>query len=108
MPQNIYQPVRVAVVGAGNVGATFAYTLLLSGLASESGNVTGRRCVRRPVGMQSWIAPTIRSRCSCENELAGIGTGTKAMPQPKSSPIAVGRTAPDVASTVPTHTTPAL
>jgi L-lactate dehydrogenase len=28
-------PVRVAVVGAGNVGATFAYTLLLSGLASE-------------------------------------------------------------------------
>jgi L-lactate dehydrogenase len=35
MPQNIYQPVRVAVVGAGNVGATFAYTLLLSGLASE-------------------------------------------------------------------------
>jgi L-lactate dehydrogenase len=35
MPQNIYQPVRVAVVGTGNVGATFAYTLLLSGLASE-------------------------------------------------------------------------
>jgi len=35
MPQKIYQPVRVAVVGVGNVGATFAYTLLLSGLASE-------------------------------------------------------------------------
>jgi L-lactate dehydrogenase len=35
MPQNTYQPVRVAVVGTGNVGATFAYTLLLSGLASE-------------------------------------------------------------------------
>lgn len=29
------QPVRIAVVGAGNVGATFAYALLLSGLASE-------------------------------------------------------------------------
>jgi L-lactate dehydrogenase len=30
-----HPPVRVAVVGAGNVGATFAYALLLSGLASE-------------------------------------------------------------------------
>ena len=29
------EPVRIAVVGAGNVGATFAYSLLLSGLASE-------------------------------------------------------------------------
>ena len=28
-------PVRVAIVGAGHVGATFAYALLLSGLASE-------------------------------------------------------------------------
>ncbi len=28
-------PTRVAVVGAGNVGATFAYALLLSGLAAE-------------------------------------------------------------------------
>src|SRR5689334_3546441 len=28
-------PIRVAVVGAGNVGATTAYTLLLSGLAAE-------------------------------------------------------------------------
>ncbi|MFL5579800.1 MAG: L-lactate dehydrogenase [Gemmatimonadaceae bacterium] len=28
-------PVRVAVVGAGHVGATFAYSLLLSGLAAE-------------------------------------------------------------------------
>src|SRR5438093_9269936 len=27
--------VRVAIVGAGNVGATFAYALLLSGLAAE-------------------------------------------------------------------------
>ena len=31
----IHQPVRVAIVGAGNVGATFAYALLISGLASE-------------------------------------------------------------------------
>lgn len=30
-----HHPTRVAVVGAGNVGATFAYALLLSGLASE-------------------------------------------------------------------------
>jgi glycine/D-amino acid oxidase-like deaminating enzyme len=30
-----HTPARVAVVGAGNVGSTFAYTLLLSGLASE-------------------------------------------------------------------------
>ncbi len=28
-------PVKVAIVGVGNVGATFAYALLLSGLASE-------------------------------------------------------------------------
>lgn len=30
-----HTPVRVAVVGMGNVGATFAYALLLSGLAAE-------------------------------------------------------------------------
>lgn len=29
------QPTKIAVVGAGHVGATFAYTLLLRGLASE-------------------------------------------------------------------------
>jgi L-lactate dehydrogenase len=29
------EPVRIAVVGAGNVGATFAYSVMLSGLASE-------------------------------------------------------------------------
>ena len=29
------QPSRVAIVGVGNVGATFAYTLLLSGLSTE-------------------------------------------------------------------------
>jgi len=34
-PQEESRPVRVAVVGAGNVGSTFAYALLLSGLASE-------------------------------------------------------------------------
>jgi L-lactate dehydrogenase len=28
-------PIRVAVIGVGNVGATFAYTLQLSGLAAE-------------------------------------------------------------------------
>ncbi|MDQ3702226.1 MAG: L-lactate dehydrogenase [Chloroflexota bacterium] len=33
--QGTGQALRVAVVGAGNVGSTFAYTLLLSGLASE-------------------------------------------------------------------------
>lgn len=35
MNEQIHRPVRVAVVGAGNVGATFAYTLLMSGLAAE-------------------------------------------------------------------------
>lgn len=30
-----FYPLRVAVVGTGNVGTTFAYTLLLSGLAAE-------------------------------------------------------------------------
>lgn len=28
-------PVRIAIIGAGNVGATFAYALLISGLSSE-------------------------------------------------------------------------
>ncbi|HEY6182421.1 MAG TPA: L-lactate dehydrogenase [Terriglobales bacterium] len=32
---NQLRPARVAVVGVGNVGATFAYALLLSGLAAE-------------------------------------------------------------------------
>lgn len=32
---NSLHPLRVAVVGAGNVGATFAYALLLSGLTAE-------------------------------------------------------------------------
>lgn len=30
-----HRPVRVAIVGVGNVGATFAYALLLNGLAAE-------------------------------------------------------------------------
>lgn len=30
-----HRPVRVAIVGTGNVGATFAYTLVLTGLAAE-------------------------------------------------------------------------
>lgn len=35
MNDQTHRPVRVAVIGAGNVGATFAYTLLMSGLAAE-------------------------------------------------------------------------
>src|SRR5579871_5423067 len=35
MPERNTKPIRVAVVGAGHVGATFAYALLLSGLAAE-------------------------------------------------------------------------
>ena len=35
MNEQTHRPVRVAVIGAGNVGATFAYTLLMSGLAAE-------------------------------------------------------------------------
>lgn len=35
MTEQVHRPVRVAVIGTGNVGATFAYALLLSGLASE-------------------------------------------------------------------------
>lgn len=33
--EQTHRPARVAVIGAGNVGATFAYTLLLGGLTSE-------------------------------------------------------------------------
>jgi L-lactate dehydrogenase len=35
MDTRTHRPVRVAIIGAGNVGATFAYTLLMSGLAAE-------------------------------------------------------------------------
>jgi L-lactate dehydrogenase len=35
MIHSFHQPTRVAVIGAGNVGATYAYALLMSGLASE-------------------------------------------------------------------------
>ncbi len=35
MNEKSHRPTRVAVVGAGHVGATFAYTLLMSGLASD-------------------------------------------------------------------------
>jgi len=35
MPDVLRSRTRIAVVGAGNVGATFAYALLLSGLAAE-------------------------------------------------------------------------
>jgi L-lactate dehydrogenase len=35
IPQDESRPVRVAIVGVGDVGSTFAYALLLSGLAAE-------------------------------------------------------------------------
>jgi L-lactate dehydrogenase len=35
MTHEIHHPVRVAIVGVGNVGATFAFSLLNSGLATE-------------------------------------------------------------------------
>lgn len=35
MMKDTYTPIRIAVVGTGNVGATFAYALLQSGLAGE-------------------------------------------------------------------------
>ncbi|NPV56612.1 MAG: L-lactate dehydrogenase [Anaerolineae bacterium] len=35
MKINYHQPIRIAIIGTGNVGATFAYALALSGLASE-------------------------------------------------------------------------
>ncbi len=35
MPLEPFQPTRIAIVGVGNVGATFAYALMQSGLAAE-------------------------------------------------------------------------
>ena len=35
MNTDLYTPTRIAIVGTGNVGATFAYALLQSGLAAE-------------------------------------------------------------------------
>jgi L-lactate dehydrogenase len=37
------RPIRVAIVGMGNVGSTFAYALLLSGLAAEIVLIDGNR-----------------------------------------------------------------
>jgi L-lactate dehydrogenase len=35
MPIQTNSPIKIAVIGAGNVGATYAYTLLMNGLATE-------------------------------------------------------------------------
>ncbi|MDZ4158566.1 MAG: L-lactate dehydrogenase [Anaerolineaceae bacterium] len=35
MTNHVHTPAKVAIVGAGNVGATFAYAMVLSGLATE-------------------------------------------------------------------------
>lgn len=35
MTKDTHKPIRIAIVGVGNVGATFAYALLISGLAGE-------------------------------------------------------------------------
>jgi L-lactate dehydrogenase len=43
IPQEESRPVRVAVVGVGQVGSTFAYALVLSGLAAEIVLIDGNR-----------------------------------------------------------------
>lgn len=35
MNQSIHNPTKIAIIGTGNVGATFAYALMLNGLAAE-------------------------------------------------------------------------
>ena len=43
MSQTRPHPTRVAIIGVGNVGASFAYTLLLSGLAAEIALIDANR-----------------------------------------------------------------
>ena len=62
MPDLHPQPSRVAVVGAGNVGATFAYALLLSGLAAEIVLIDANR--ERTEGEAMDINHTVRRSAS--------------------------------------------
>jgi L-lactate dehydrogenase len=60
------RPTRVAIVGVGNVGATFAYALVLSGLAAEIVLIDANE--RRAEG-ERWTSPPCREAGS---RLAGL------------------------------------
>jgi L-lactate dehydrogenase len=55
------EPVRIAVVGAGNVGATFAYSVVLSGLASEIVLIDADQSARRGSGHGSGPRGSLQS-----------------------------------------------
>jgi L-lactate dehydrogenase len=61
MTDSIHKSTRIAVIGAGNVGASFAYALLLSGLANEIVLVDGNRAKAEGEAMDlNHAAPLVR------------------------------------------------
>jgi L-lactate dehydrogenase len=65
MTANLHaQPTRIAVVGAGSVGATFAYALLLSGLAAEIVLIDANRAKAEGEAMDlNHTVPFTHARC---------------------------------------------
>ncbi len=82
------RPTRVAVVGVGNVGATFAYALLLSGLAAEIVLIDANRAKAEGEAMDlnhtvPFAYPTqyglgIIRRCGRNSHRAGSGKQSEA------------------------------
>jgi len=68
-------PVKIAVVGAGNVGASFAYALLLSGLASDIVLIDANRAKAEGEAMDlahsAPFAPSVRVRAGDYADCAG-------------------------------------
>ncbi|RYX83378.1 L-lactate dehydrogenase [bacterium] len=71
----ISAPVKIAVVGAGNVGASFAYALLLSGIASEIVIIDANRAKAEGEAMDlahsAPFAPPVRVRVGDYSDCAG-------------------------------------
>jgi L-lactate dehydrogenase len=63
MTHDIHHPSRVVIVGAGNVGATFAYALMLSGLASEIVLIDANRAKAEGEAMDLNHAVPLASPC---------------------------------------------
>ncbi len=68
-------PVKIAVVGAGNVGSSFAYALLLSGLAAEIVLIDANRAKAEGEVMDlehsAPFAPSVRLRAGSYEDCAG-------------------------------------
>ena len=72
---NLASPAKIAVVGAGNVGASFAYALLLSGLAAEIVLVDANHAKAEGEAMDlahsAPFAPSVKVRAGTYDDCAG-------------------------------------